>query len=92
MRRYSPPNFTVWAPPVQVVALLNESDIGSKSEPVVVDALVARMSRPLRAMPVLPRASIDDDVKVPESDTPSRVVAAGAERHGAGLRRVDSRP
>ncbi len=55
---------------VQVVALLNESDIGSKSEPTVVEALVARMSRPLRAMPVVPRASIDDEVKVPESETP----------------------
>ena len=71
MRRYSPPNFTVCAPAVQVVALLNESDIGSKSEPVVDDALVARISRPLRAMPVLPRASMDDEVNVPESDTPT---------------------
>ncbi len=70
MRRYSPPNLNVWAPAVQVVALLNASDIGSKSEPTVVDALVARMSRPLRAMPVVPRASIDDEVKLPESETP----------------------
>ena len=60
----------MWAPRVQVVALLNASDIGSKSEPTVVEALVARMSRPLRAMPVVPRASIDDEVKLPESETP----------------------
>ncbi len=71
MRRYSPPSFSVCAPAVQVVALLNESDIGSKSEPVVDDALVARISSPLRAMPVFPRASMDDEVKVPDSDTPT---------------------
>ncbi len=53
------------------MASLNDSDSGSKSEPVVVEALVARISRPLRAMPVLPRASIDDEVKVPDSDTPT---------------------
>ena len=40
---------------------------------LVDDALVARINRPLRAMPVLPRASIDDDVNVPESETPSVV-------------------
>ena len=72
MRRYSPPNFTrVRARASRSCALLNESDIGSKTEPVVVDALVARISRPLRAMPVLPRASIDDEVNVPDSDTPT---------------------
>ena len=59
------------APRVQVSASLNESDVGSKTEPVVDDALVARISRPLRAMPVLPRASIDDEVNVPDSDTPT---------------------
>ena len=58
MRRYSPPNFTVWAPEVQVVALLNASDIGSNADPIVVDALVARISRPLRAMPGV-AASVD---------------------------------
>ena len=71
MRRYSPPTFTVWAPRVHVIALLNESDIGSNDRAAVVDALVARISRPLRAMPVVPRASIDDEVNVPESDTPT---------------------
>ena len=59
------------APRVQVVALLNDSERGSKTEPVVVDAMVARISRPLRAMPVVPRASIDDDVNVPDSETPT---------------------
>ena len=44
---------------------------GSNIEPVVVDAEVARIRRPLRAMPVLPRASIDDEVNVPDSDTPT---------------------
>ena len=71
MSRYSPPPFTVCAPLVQVVASLNESDRGSKSEPVVEEALVARISRPLRAMPVVPRASIDDEVTVPDSETPT---------------------
>ena len=56
---------------VQVSASLKDSDSGSKTEPVVDEALVARMSRPLRAMPVVPRASIDDDVKLPDSDTPT---------------------
>ncbi len=69
--RYSPPNFTVCAPLLQVSALLNDSERGSKTEPVVDDALVARISRPLRAMPVVPRASIDDEVTVPDSDTPT---------------------
>ena len=69
--RYSKPPFSVWRPRVQVVALLSESERGSKNEPVVVDAEVARISRPLRAMPVLPRASIDDEVNVPDSDTPT---------------------
>ena len=32
---------------------------------------VARISSPLRAMPVLPRASIDDDVNVPDRETPT---------------------
>ena len=71
MRRYSPPNLTVCAPRDQVVALLIENELGSNSDPVVVEALVARMSSPLRAIPVLPRASIDDEVKVPDSATPS---------------------
>ena len=71
MLRYSPPNFKVCAPRVQVSASLNESERGSKIEPVVDEALVARISRPLRAMPVVPRASIDDEVTVPDSDTPT---------------------
>ena len=57
-------------PVFHVVALANDSDLGSKMDPVVDDALVARMSNPLRAMPVVPRASIEDEVKLPESDTP----------------------
>ena len=56
---------------------LNDSDIGSKIEPVVDEALVARMSRPLRAMPVVPRASMDEDVKVPDNETPVGSYPAG---------------
>ena len=59
------------APFVQVSASLKDSERGSKIEPVVDEALVARISRPLRAMPVVPRASIDDEVTVPESETPT---------------------
>ena len=59
------------APLDHVNALLNESDRGSKIDPVVDDALVARISSPLRAMPVEPRASIDCEVTVPDSDTPT---------------------
>ena len=69
--RNSPPNLNVWPPFVHVSASLNESEYGLKIEPVVDEALVARISRPLRAMPVVPRASIDDDVTVPDSDTPT---------------------
>ena len=71
MVRYSKPPFKVWLPRVQVVALLIEIDRGSNTEPVVVDAEVARISRPLRAMPVLPRASIDAEVNVPDNETPT---------------------
>jgi hypothetical protein len=71
MRRYSPPILKVCAPRANVIVSLSDSDIGSKLEPVVDEALVARINRPLRAMPVLPRASIDDEVNVPESDTPT---------------------
>ena len=52
-------------------ASLKDSEFGVKIEPIVDDALDARMSSPLRAMPVVPRASIDDEVTVPESDTPT---------------------
>src|SRR6188474_2914124 len=68
--RYSPPNFSVCAPLDQVRLLLNDSERGSKMEPMVDDALVARISRPLRAIPVVPRASIDCEVTVPDSETP----------------------
>ena len=71
MLRYSPPNFNVCAPRVHVSASLNDIERGSNTEPVVDEALVARISRPLRAMPVVPRASIDDEVNVPDSDTPT---------------------
>ena len=71
IRRYSPPNFTVCDPLFHTSESLIDSDIGSNDEPVVDEALVARINRPLRAMPVLPRASIDDEVNVPESETPS---------------------
>ena len=56
---------------VHVVALLNDSDFGLKKEPVVDALLVARSSMPLRAMPVLPRASTEPEVKVPDSATPT---------------------
>src|SRR5215207_888811 len=71
MRRYSPPNFIVCAPRVHVSVSLNESESGVKREPVVDDALDARISSPLRAMPVVPRASMLDEVTVPDSDTPT---------------------
>ena len=71
MSRYSKPNFQVCGPRVQVSASLIDTERGSKTEPVVDAALDARISRPLRAMPVLPRASMLDEVTVPESDTPS---------------------
>ena len=70
MLRYSIPPLKVCAPRVSVAALANESDRGSNFEPMVEDALVARISSPLRAMPVVPRASIDDEVNAPDSDTP----------------------
>ena len=71
MLRYSPPTLKVWAPRGDAsTASLNEIDRGSKIEPVVDAALVARISRPLRAMPVVPRASIDDEVNEPDSETP----------------------
>jgi hypothetical protein len=71
MFRYSPPNLNVCAPRVHVSASLNEIERGSKIEPVVDALLVARIKRPLRAMPVVPRASMEDDVTVPDSDTPA---------------------
>ena len=52
---------------------------GSKIEPVVVDAEVARISRPLRAIPVDPRAPIEDDVNVPDRDPPFVSDAPGGE-------------
>jgi hypothetical protein len=67
MLRYSKPDFIVWEPRVHVTVSLREMERGSKSEPVVDDALEARIRRPLRAMPVVPRASIEDEVNVPES-------------------------
>ena len=57
------------APLLQVSVSLNDSELGSKIEPVVDAALVARISRPLRATPVVPRASIDEELTVPDSDT-----------------------
>ena len=69
--RYSPPNFSVCAPRVHVSASLKDSEFGVKVEPVVDDALDARMRRPLLAMPVVPRASMDEEVTVPESETPT---------------------
>src|SRR5262245_14871747 len=71
MFRYSKPLLRVCFPRVQVTASLNDSERGSNSEPIVDEALVARISNPLRAMPVVPRASIDDDVKVPLRETPT---------------------
>ena len=59
------------APWFQVIASLNDSDLGSKTDPAVDVLLEARISRPLRAIPVEPRASIDCDVTVPESETPT---------------------
>ena len=58
-------------PRVTVSASLNDSEFGVKVEPIVDDALDARMRSPLLAMPVVPRASIDEEVTVPESETPT---------------------
>ena len=58
------------APRVIVAASENESDRGSNDEPMVDEALLARMRSPLRAMPVVPRASIEDEVNEPDSETP----------------------
>ena len=69
MFRYSPPNLKVCAPREIVNALLMAIERGSYDCPLVEALLVARTSRPLRATPVVPRASIDCDVTVPESDT-----------------------
>ena len=69
MLRYSPPNLKVWAPRVQVRASASEIERGLKRLPLVEALLVARISRPLRAMPVEPRASIDWDVTVPDNET-----------------------
>ena len=69
--RYSNPLFIVCAPLVHVIVSMNEMERGSKSDPTVEAALVARIKSPLRAMPVVPRASTEDDVTVPESDTPA---------------------
>ena len=69
MFRYSPPNLKVCPPRVSVSASLSEIERGLYAWPFVEALLVARTSRPLRAMPVVPRASIDCEVTVPESDT-----------------------
>jgi hypothetical protein len=69
--RYSKPPLSVCVFFVQVAASLNEMDRGLKFDPVVDEALDARISRPLRATPVVPRASMLEDVTVPESETPT---------------------
>ena len=61
----------MWELRVKVTVSCNEIERGLNTEPVVDEALEARISKPLRAMPVLPRASIDDDVNVPDSETPT---------------------
>ena len=58
-------------PRVSVNASLNDSEFGVKVEPIVDEALDARMRSPLLAMPVVPRASIDDEVTVPDRETPT---------------------
>src|SRR5262245_56496566 len=69
MFRYSPPTLNVCGPRVNVSASLSEIERGSYAWPLVEALLVARTSRPLRAMPVVPRASIDDELTVPDNET-----------------------
>jgi len=71
MSRYSKPNFHVCGPRVHVSESATDIERGSNTDPVVDAALEARINRPLRAMPVVPRASMLDEVTVPDSDTPS---------------------
>ena len=67
--RYSPPAFIVCLPRVSVTESLSESECGLYACPLVEALLVARTSSPLRATPVVPRASADCEVTVPDSDT-----------------------
>src|SRR6187200_469654 len=69
MFRYSPPNLGVGWPRATVTASLSEIDRGSYAWPLVEALLVARIRSPLRATPVVPLASIDCEVTVPDSDT-----------------------
>ena len=61
----------MWPPREYVSVSLSAIESGSNAEPTVDAALVARMSNPLRAMPLVPRASMEDDVTVPERETPT---------------------
>jgi hypothetical protein len=71
MNRYSPPNLKVCLPVFNVRASTNDNERGLNTDPVVEPALEARISSPLRAMPLVPRASMEEEVTVPDSETPT---------------------
>ena len=75
-------------PRVIVMASANENDVGSNSEPPPCAALVARNCRPERAMPVLPRPSMEDDPTAPDERHLLGRVARRAERHRSRVRPV----